>query len=90
MIGLALLLLAPAARAGNATPFPARQGLELASAAAQAWSRDAVLVYASAVVPPSTIRAEAVTNEDSSEARKRTQFATSRAVPSRPSGAAAA
>jgi len=45
VIGLALLLLAPAARAGNATPFPARQGLELASAAAQAWSRDAVLVY---------------------------------------------
>src|SRR5262245_15894322 len=45
VIGLALLLLPVAARAGDASPFPARQGLELASAAAQSWSRDAVLVY---------------------------------------------
>ena len=33
------------ANAGGATPFAARGGLELASAAAQAWSGDAALVY---------------------------------------------
>ena len=33
------------AKAADAAPFPARAGLELASAAAQAWSGDAQLVY---------------------------------------------
>jgi hypothetical protein len=42
--GLAVNGPAPAA-AANADPYPARGGLELASAAAQAWSGDAVLVY---------------------------------------------
>lgn len=43
--GLALLCAATVAPAGEAPPFAAREGLELASAAAQAWSGDAVLVY---------------------------------------------
>ncbi len=38
-------LLATSSRAGDAAPYPARQGLELASTAAQAWSADAALVY---------------------------------------------
>ena len=42
---LASVLAAAAARAGGAPPFAARDGLALASAAAQAWSGDAVLVY---------------------------------------------
>jgi hypothetical protein len=48
---LALIFAASATRAGGApasagpTPFAAREGLELASAAAQAWSGDATLVY---------------------------------------------
>lgn len=39
------LLVAAASPAANAPSYPARQGLELATAAAQAWSPDAVLVY---------------------------------------------
>ncbi len=39
------LLCASTATARNAPPFAARQGLELASTAAQSWSADAVLVY---------------------------------------------
>ncbi len=42
---LAACLVAPAASAREMPPFAAREGLELASAAAQAWSGDAVLVY---------------------------------------------
>jgi hypothetical protein len=42
---LAALCAAGPARAADAPPYPARAGLELASAAAQAWSADAVLVY---------------------------------------------
>src|SRR5262245_15165368 len=42
---LALVCAGGAATAGPASPFPARSGLELASAAAQAWSADAQLVY---------------------------------------------
>jgi hypothetical protein len=42
---LAILLAASVTRAGQAPPFAAREGLELASSAAQAWSGDAVLVY---------------------------------------------
>ena len=42
---LATLCTSPAAQAGGAPPFAARDGLALASAAAQAWSSDAVLVY---------------------------------------------
>ena len=41
----AALCVAGAAHAGSAPPFAARAGLELASAAAQAWSADAALVY---------------------------------------------
>jgi hypothetical protein len=41
-------------------------------------------------VPPSTRKAAPVTNDASSDARKATQLATSRAVPIRPSGATAA
>lgn len=40
-----LLLSATPARAADASPFPARTGLALASAAAESWSADAVLVY---------------------------------------------
>ncbi len=40
-----LLVSAAPARAADATPFPARTGLTLASASAEAWSADAVLVY---------------------------------------------
>lgn len=39
------LLFAATAAARSAPPFAARQGLELASTAAQSWSADAVLVY---------------------------------------------
>ncbi len=42
---LAACLVATAASAREQPPFAAREGLELASAAAQAWSGDAVLVY---------------------------------------------
>jgi hypothetical protein len=42
---LALLCVAGPAAAKTATPVAARSGLELASAAAQSWSGDAVLVY---------------------------------------------
>src|SRR5262249_16616485 len=42
---LAALLAATPGAAGDAPPFAARTGLELASAAAQAWSPDAQLVY---------------------------------------------
>jgi hypothetical protein len=42
---LALLCVAGPAAAKTATPVAARNGLELASAAAQSWSGDAVLVY---------------------------------------------
>src|SRR5262245_64741001 len=47
VIAAAILAAMPAARASadDAAPFAARQGLELASAAAQSWSADAVLVY---------------------------------------------
>lgn len=41
----AVLVAAGIAGAGDAPPFAAREGLELASAAAQAWSGDAQLVY---------------------------------------------
>ena len=41
----AVLFAAGVAGAGEAPPFAAREGLELASAAAQAWSGDAMLVY---------------------------------------------
>jgi hypothetical protein len=41
----ALALLCARAMAAPPTPFSARVGLELASAAAQSWSADAVLVY---------------------------------------------
>ena len=46
-LGLALagLLLATPSGAESAAPFPARQGLALASTAAQAWAADAALVY---------------------------------------------
>ena len=44
-LGLAALLVAATSQAADAAPAPARQGLELATAAAQAWSPDAVLVY---------------------------------------------
>ena len=44
-LGLAGMLFAGAVLAASAPPFAARNGLELASAAAQAWSPDAVLVY---------------------------------------------
>ena len=44
-LGLAGLLVAAISPARDAAPCAARQGLELASAAAQAWSPDAVLVY---------------------------------------------
>ena len=40
-----ILFAAGVAGAGDAPPFAAREGLELASAAAQAWSGDAQLVY---------------------------------------------
>lgn len=42
---LAGLLCAAASPADDAAPFPARAGVELATAAAQSWSPDAVLVY---------------------------------------------
>jgi hypothetical protein len=42
---LALVLAASVTRAGQPPAFAAREGLELASAAAQAWSGDATLVY---------------------------------------------
>jgi len=42
---LALLCVAGPVAAKTATPVAARSGLELASAAAQSWSGDAVLVY---------------------------------------------
>jgi len=42
---LALLYVAGPVVAKTATPVAARSGLELASAAAQSWSGDAVLVY---------------------------------------------
>jgi hypothetical protein len=42
---LALSLLAAPVRAAEPPPFAARAGLDIASAAAQAWSSDAVLVY---------------------------------------------
>ena len=42
---IAGLLLAGSAGAGASPPFAARQGLDLASAAAQSWSADATLVY---------------------------------------------
>ena len=41
----ALLLLALPAHAADGPPFPARDGLTLATAAAESWSADAVLVY---------------------------------------------
>ena len=44
-VGLAGLLVAAASPAKDAPPFAARQGVELATAAAQAWSPDAALVY---------------------------------------------
>lgn len=44
LVALALVLATPVA-AGDAPPFAAREGLELASAAAQAWASDAMLVY---------------------------------------------
>jgi hypothetical protein len=44
-LALAALCFAAPAPARDAAPFAARAGLELASAAAQAWSADAVLVY---------------------------------------------
>ncbi len=44
-LGLVGLLLAAASPAADAPPCPARQGLGLATAAAEAWSADAVLVY---------------------------------------------
>ena len=40
-----ILFAAGVAGAGDDPPFAAREGLELASSAAQAWSGDAVLVY---------------------------------------------
>ena len=42
---LAGLLVAAACPAADAPPFDAREGLELATAAARAWSPDAALVY---------------------------------------------
>jgi hypothetical protein len=45
MLGLAALLVAGASAAKDAPAIAARQGLALATAAAQAWSADAVLVY---------------------------------------------
>jgi hypothetical protein len=44
-LGLAALLIAGSGRAKDAPPCAARQGLDLATAAARAWSPDAVLVY---------------------------------------------
>ena len=44
-LAVAGLCLAVASPAADAPPFPARQGLELATAAAHAWSPDAELVY---------------------------------------------
>jgi hypothetical protein len=44
-VALALSCAAGRVVAKDATPFAARGGLELASAAAQSWSGDAVLVY---------------------------------------------
>jgi hypothetical protein len=43
--GLAALLVASVSLAKEAPPYAARQGLDLATAAARAWSPDAVLVY---------------------------------------------
>ena len=45
LLALALCAWAPAARAGAPTTFGARAGLELATAAAQSWTPDAVLIY---------------------------------------------
>ena len=44
-LGLAALLVAGVSPAREAAPYAARQGLDLATAAARAWSPDAVLVY---------------------------------------------
>ena len=44
-LALAAVCFAAPSPAKDAAPFAARAGLELASAAAQAWSPDAVLVY---------------------------------------------
>jgi hypothetical protein len=45
VVCLGLVLAAAAALAGQAPSFAAREGMNLASAAAQSWSGDAVLVY---------------------------------------------
>lgn len=45
LAGIALALLAGLATAGDHAPFEARSGLDIAGAAAQVWSRDAVLIY---------------------------------------------
>lgn len=44
-LGFAALLVAGVGLAKDAPPYAARQGLDLATAAARAWSPDAVLVY---------------------------------------------